>query len=253
MQTTREPQTTRPALDKLAADQTALLYGPCEIGGEDRDLSPLVEPFGSWWDVLAWVQATTVRTLGQLTREIPPEEWQPQSTLRDGLFSTKPWASHTRQRLAERVGRSCRRSFRDLSRDADERLEEADGDDYRRVDPDEDVNPAMRPALKELDHAQATVIRELWTGFVDRRALSRWCRRVEPATHGLAAEDLQDRLARSPALLEFLIERDDRTATMQRYRFAVGELLPAFAKAARTLRAGETHETAADSDPWNEV
>jgi hypothetical protein len=82
----------------------------------------------------------------------------------------------------------------------------------------------------------------LWGGFESDRELTQWLHRLTSCTYGEidreAASDLSEGVTR-----EFMLERERTDAQRYRVLLAIGELLPAFAAAARRLQAGESAAT----------
>ena len=107
------------------------------------------------------------------------------------------------------------------------------------LDPDEESNPLMRPAFRQLDRGQATALIDLWSGFEDREALGRWVRNLSAPTNGEKPEGLLDAIVGSPPLLAALLDQREQEAKVTRYRFAVAVVMPSFLTAARTLNGGE--------------
>lgn len=252
------PRTTRPALDVLDADQDRLLYG-----GDYRREPPiraLVDGWATYYDALVWYQAAGVRTLGHVERVLEPDALLPTRSLTRycvGAGRHGREATYVRQRLAERLDDACTLAYRHLRQRAVERAgEDADaGPSLGAIDPAQEANPAMRPAFRKLDQVQAGALERLWLGFEDREAVSRWVRGLSAPTRGNRPDGLMDAIVATPALLERLLVEgtEDREAVLTRYRFALVELMPAFLKAARTLRGGEQHQSTSGTGGWKQA
>jgi hypothetical protein len=245
----RSRRSTRPALEVLDRDHDRLLYD----GDSRRDppIQALADGFTSYWMVLSWYQAASVRTLGHVESVLEPRHIMPESTLFDDLLrgetSTGPYL---RQRLVESMDEACDIAFRQFRNRAKERLE--DDDEGVTIDPENERNPLMRPAFERLDTGQSKALRELWTGFDSRREVTRWLRSVTAVTNGEKPQGAVDDLARSSPLMDALLDRESVGAALTRYRFAVGTLLPACNAAARTLRGSESANVESDWGDWKQ-
>ncbi|EMA68906.1 hypothetical protein C461_04727 [Halorubrum aidingense JCM 13560] len=247
-----QPRTTRPALDVLDRDQDRLLY--------DGDLrrEPPIQPLGDGFDnaflALSWYQAAGVRTLGHVERVIEPPDMMPMSGLLEKLLTVDDdrQSVYVRRRLVEQLDDACDLAYRQFRERAGERVEDAEGETWSDVDPDEESNPLMRPAFRQLDSGQAAALIDLWSGFEDREALGRWVRKLSAPTNGEKPEGLLDEIVGSPPLLEALLNQRDQEAKVTRYRFAVAVVMPSFLTAARTLNGGErTDSSGATHGAWN--
>jgi len=247
-----QPRTTRPALDVLDRDQDRLLYD-----GDPRR-EPPIQPLGDGFDnaflALSWYQAAGVRTLGHVERVIEPQDMMPMSGLLEKLLTVDDdrQSVYVRRRLVEQLDDACDLAYRQFRERAGERVETADGATWSDVDPDEESNPLMRPAFRQLDSGQAAALIDLWSGFEDREALGRWVRNLSAPTNGEKPEGLLDDIVGSPPLLEVLLNQREQEAKVTRYRFAVAVVMPSFLKAARTLNGGErTDSSGATHGAWN--
>lgn len=233
------PRTTRPALDVLDRDQDRLLYD----GDPSRSppIQPLSEGFDSAFHALSWYQAAGIRTLGHVDRVLEPADMLPMGGLLEKLLTVNDdrQSVYVRRRLVEKLDDACDLAYRQFRERAGERVETADGETWKDVDPDEESNPLMRPAFRRLDQGQAAALLNLWTGFEDREELGRWVRSLSAPTNGEKSSGLLDEIVASPPLLEALLERDEQEAKVTRYRFAVSAVMPSFLAAARTLSGGE--------------
>jgi Trp operon repressor len=233
------PRTTRPALDVLDRDQDRLLYD----GDPTREppIQPLSDGFDSAFYALSWYQAAAIRTLGHVDRVIEPRDMLPLSGLLEKLLTVDDdrQSVYVRRRLVEKLDDACDLAYRQFRERAGERVEDADGETWKDVDPDEESNPLMRPAFRQLDQGQAAALLNLWTGFEDREALGRWVRSLSAPTNGEKPSGLLDEIVASPPLLEALLDQDEQEAKVTRYRFAMSAVMPSFLSAARTLSGGE--------------
>lgn len=232
-------RTTRPALDVLDRDQDRLLYD----GDPRRDpsIQPLSGGFDSAFDALTWYQAAGIRTLGHVDRVIEPADMLPMSGVLENLLTVDDdqQSEYVRRRLVEQLDDACDLAYRQFRERAGERVETAEGATWSDVDPDEESNPLMRPAFRQLDRGQAAALMDLWSGFEDREELGRWVRGLSAPTNGEKPRGLLDDIVGNPPLLEALTEQRDRQVLVTRYRFAVGVVMPLFLSAARTLNGGE--------------
>lgn len=254
----RQTRTTRPALDVLDKDQDRLLFE----GDPERapPIKPLSDGFDTHQELIEWYQAATVRTLGHLDKVLPPALIVGDSAIVNSLVpSTETDAfAYVRQRLVERINDACDIAYKDLRTRAEERTgaeQQGDGQSWEGIDPEKERNPAQRPAFRVLDQSQATVLADLFEGFDSRQELSRWVRKLKGACNGEHPAQLMDRIVSQRTLHAALLGRlsNDEAAAAIRRRFAVAALLPAFLRAARTLRGSERVQTRKDPNPWNEV
>lgn len=247
-----QARTTRPALDVLDRDQDRLLYA----GDPKRSppIEPLADGFSTYWSALTWYQAAGIRTLGHVDEVLEPSDMLPLSSVLKYLFSSEETAEakYVRMRTVESLSDACGLAYREFRERANERVESADGEELKNVDPDKERNPLMRPAFRRLDRSQAGALIELWEGFEDRQAVGRWVRSLAVPTNGETPEGFLGDIVSSQTLLEALLDTESRAAKMTRYRFAVSAILPAFLSAARTLHGGERSDPSGSADgAWN--
>lgn len=232
-------RTTRPALDVLDRDQDRLLYD----GDPRREppIQPLSEGFDGAFYALSWYQAAGVRTLGHVERVVSPTDMLPASGLLTKLLTVDDdrQSVYVRRRLVEQLDDACDLAYRQFRERAGERVEDAEGSTWSDVEPDEENNPLMRPAFKQLDSGQAAALIDLWSGFEDREALGRWVRNLSVPTNGEKPRGFLDDIVADRTLLEDLLNQRDRAAKLTRYRFAMHDVMPSFLAAARTLNGGE--------------
>lgn len=232
-------RTTRPALDVLDRDQDRLLYD----GDPSRDppIQPLTDGFDNAFRALTWYQAAGIRTLGHVDRVIEPAAMLPMSGVLEKLLTVDEdrESQYVRRRLVEQLDDACDLAYRQFRERAGERVEDAEGATWSDVDPEEESNPLMRPAFRQLDRGQAAALMDLWRGFEDREALGRWVRNLSAPTNGEKPQGLLDEIVGNPPLLEALTEQEEQHAKLTRYRFAMGVVMPLFLSAARTLNGGE--------------
>jgi len=241
-------RTTRPSLDVLDRDQDRLLYD----GDTRREppIQPLTDGFDNAFLALSWYQAAGVRTLGHVEEVIEPSDMMPMSGLLEKLLTVNDdkQSEYVRRRLVEQLDDACDLAYRQFRRRANERVETETGDTWSDVDPDEEENPLMRPAFRQLDQGQAAALLSLWTGFEDREALGRWVRNLSAPTNGEKPRGLLDEIVGNPPLLEALLEQNDAEAKITRYRFATAVVIPPFFRAARTL-SGSERTNSPDEEP----
>lgn len=250
-------RSTRPSLDTLQHDQRAMIYS----GQYERvpPLEPLVDGFKTRRELINWYQAATVRTFGHLPKRMAPVDMIRDVALVEALTERRPHDDGGREWLHTRVVESivlpaCGIAYRHLRDKSSERTSATqysdEEDNWDDIDPTAETHIGMRPAYSRLDLEQASVLDELWGGFRDRSELSEWLHSLHPATYGTfggsdAAGLLGDRFE-----LEMFLT-DGEQPRIERERFAILKLLPAFAEAARRLRAGELSETEPD-DTWRD-
>ena len=247
-----ETRTTRPALDVLDRDQDRLLYE-----GDPRREPPiqaLSDGFDDVFLALSWYQAAGVRTLGHVERVVEPPDMMPMSGLLEHLLTVEDGRQsvYVRRRLVEELDDACDLAYRQFRERAGERVEDAKGETWSDVDPDEESNPLMRPAFRQLDQAQAAALKDLWRGFEDREALGRWVRGLSAPTNGEKPEGMLADIVGSPPLLDAMLDRSDQVAKVTRYRFALSVVMPSFLTAARTLNGGErTDSSGSTHGAWD--
>lgn len=247
-------RTTRPSLDTLQADQRSMIYD----GEYDRvpPLEPVTKGFKNRQQLINWYQAATVRTFGHLTEYMPAADLERDTTLVAALTEHRPHASDDAEWLHTQfidgiVLPACGTAYRHLrdksaERTSTTRYANTDEKNWEDIDPEREYHIGMRPGYSRLDIEQASVLDELWGGFDRRGDLSEWMHSLHPATYGTyGATDAQDVLGDDYGVAMML--GDDREARIYRQRFAIGELLPHFAEAARRLRAAEQSETEPDN------
>lgn len=245
-------RSTRPSLDTLQHDQRTMIYA----GQPEREppLQPLVDGFRSRRELINWYQAATVRTFGHLPKRMAPSDLVRDRALVESLTEPRPHADEGRKWIHARVVEAivlpaCGTAYRHLRDKSSERTsatQYSDEENWDDIDPTDEEHIGMRPAYSRLDLEQAAVLSELWGGFRSRMELSEWLHSLHPATYGTfggadAATLLND---------EFEVEMflsDGAQPRVERERFAILMLLPAFADAARRLRAGEQSETEPDN------
>jgi hypothetical protein len=217
----------RPALDVLDSDQ-------------DQIRSDLLDGFDGYRSVIGWWQRSAVRTFGHIADEFPAEGLLNATRMRFLTESSRIAESRRSKIYTEEIAPACQDAFNDLKTQAVERLSAGEGEDtYADLDVEAQQDPAMRPAFRILEARQQRALRRLWGGFESDRELSEWLHELTSCTYGQidreAASDLSEGVTRSHML-------DPGSTDAQRYRvlLAIGELLPAFAAAARRLQAGES-------------
>lgn len=245
-------RSTRPSLDTLQHDQRAMVY----TGQAERvpALEPLVDGFGDRRSLVNWYQAATVRTFGHLPKRLPAVDLVRDAALVEALTEKRPHDDDGREWLHTKVVESvvlpaCGTAYRHLRDKSSERTSTTqygdDEDNWDDIEPEEEEHIGMRPAYSRLDAEQASVLDELWGGFRSRAELGEWLHSLHPATYGTfggadAGELLNDQFELDMFLGSGVQSR------IERERFAILKLLPAFAEASRRLRAGEQSQTEPD-------
>ena len=248
--TDAETRQTRPALPTLQADQQALLAP--EPGDELR--FGLRDGFPSRRELINWYQRAIVRTFGYIA-----EDWAPADLERDrvllGSCLTGPDreafdgdldvddARAYRLKLEEVIVLpACQRAYNDLRKRAGEYVDESDNEKIEDLDPASQDHVAMRPAFQIADRQQSRALRALWGGFEDIEHLQSWLHSLNEPTNGALEEEVPARIGRDPAGKKHLLDgRADSEVDARRYRerFAISELLPAFAQGIKRMEAGE--------------
>lgn len=250
-------RTTRPSLDTLQHDQRTMVYSgePARV----PELKPIVDGFRTRRELINWYQAATVRTLGHISEYVPPVDLERDLALVDALTTERPHTDSGKEWLHTQVIEgivlpACGEAYRHLRDKSSERTATVkyadDGEDWEDIDPTAEHHIGMRPAYSRLDAEQAEVLSELWGGFDSRGEIGEWLHSLHPATYGTYGASEAHELLRDQYGRENFIA-DTREARIQRERFAIVELLPRFAEAARRLRASEQSETEPD-DTWRD-
>ena len=236
--TTNLGQQTFPkvALDVLDANQ-------------DDIRTDLLAGFSDRRDAVEWWQRATVLTFGHLA-----DEWSARALLHDRtllrfLVRSTPIARRARERYhAKWLEPACNQAYNHLKTEAVERLPTNDDDPREDIDPDAIEDPAMRPAFTTLNDRQQQCLDTLWNGFESRDALSPWLHSLNAATYGEIDREFWRRVTEDRVAMRYLLEQHDQEALVYRVRLAIADLLPAFATAAKRLRAGEATQDG-DSGP----
>lgn len=243
----------RPSREKLASDQAELLVR-------------LLDGFDSRESVLLWMEEAVIQSLGRLD-----DEWYAE-TLADPVtmsaLLSRPSGGVSAAGFSTAAAREGRRSlaadvvipaFRDAHHkfrwSAGERLEwlDEEGDDEaRRIDPELQQFPAMRPALGELEEKLEWSLDKLLSGFATADELLMWVSYAAQAAHAEVDEEtLRGAYFERPVREQMLASSE--SATFFRQAWAAEYLLPAFnrATAAAAKRAGEviTGEDVPDQSP----
>lgn len=244
---TSVPDSYRPSLVKLTND----------LAETQRQL---MRGFESRADVLYWLQATCVRTLGtipdsvirRLARQFQPVKGedtvllaaflQPQARERS-LSEEK--AQELRERFAATYLRPAHHyAFRHLRSDAGEYIDRAEGNEH---DPAKQRYIAMRPALDELHQTQKNTLEGLLDGFSSQAELLDWAADVELATHGEIDETFARRAYMEKPTRKLLL-RQSRNHERGRELFAAVHLLPAFNAGVRDLAGRAQEQPDADTE-----
>jgi hypothetical protein len=241
-------KTTRSAVDVLQADQRRLLFD----GNADRDppLEAWIDGFSDAQAVVNWWQAAAVRTFGRVAEFLPPEQIYTDHTLAEYLLDHDGDGETYRRRILRRWLRPCcTAAWRQLDGQATERIAHAESDDvdgergvWTDIEPGKERHIGMRPAFSLLDQNQQIILRRLWGGFESPDAVDRWLHDLPPATGGTHDTTLAARLCDPPDEGRWLLG-DSRKARRWRLRFAIVDLLPAFADAAASLQGEEVTQT----------
>lgn len=216
---------------------------------QDDIRADLIGGFSDRREVSEWWQRATVLTFGHLV-----DEWPARSLLHDrALLSFLVRDTATARRARERYEASwlepaCNRAYNHLKTEAVERLPTNEDDPLADIDPEAIEDPAMRPAFSTLDERQEQCLSTLWSGFESREALSPWLHSLNAATYGEIDREFWRRISQDRVAMKYLLEQHDQEALVYRVRLAIADLLPAFGRAAKRLRAGEATQDG-DSGP----
>jgi hypothetical protein len=236
---------TRPAASKLATDQARVMVW-------------LLDGFDDRLEMLAWMRELAVQSLGRL-----PDEWfatvaadstivsaflgEPWGTLRqDGIDDLPPeFASEIRRGMvAKDLIPAFRSAHREFRWSAGERVEflddESQNDEAPRVDPSDQMYPAMRPSLGQLSERTEWSLATLLEGFGSRDELLLWTQSTVAIVHAEVDEEDIRQAYFNKAVREVMLE-DSARARFMRTAWAAEYLLPAFNSAIYEVseRAGE--------------
>ena len=234
-------RTTQPALDVFQVGKLELLYDGA--AGRSPPITPWADGFDSEREVIDWWQAATVRSFGLLATHCPPRNIRRDRTFRKALLNESDDAAAYRARFRRQfLEPALFDAWNHLARSATEQLgRNEDSVDYRHFDARDEKHVGRMPALTQLDRAQSAVLRTLWRGFEDATALDRWLSTLPAATRAQHEKNLPKRVMSDRTTRRLLLGTSEDAAAHRR-RFAIVVLLPAFARAANTLRGGEESE-----------
>ena len=219
------PELDRTALDKLSTDQRALL-------------TELLEGFDSRADVLRWMAALTIQTLGVLD-----DAWYRSRATDSPTMSYllgEPWGLVERD-VDAATAREVRRGMAALDLlPATQRAHHAfrwtatdwyDGDKRDTPDAEKLRDPAMRPELGRLEEHMTWSVDRLLEGFDSREAFLSWGQRVVQASYAeLEAEVVRDAYFEEPVI--DAMTGDTNRDAFTRETWCAVYLLPAFNRAA---------------------
>lgn len=245
----------RPSLVRLTKDVEDLRTG--SVGSNTRYSGSLHDGFETRADVLWWLQALSVRTLGQVEQEFyvrmgrqfktkaPDDERTLLACLLVEPNRTKEvdpvTAKQTRLRTAaDVVLPAFHRAFRHLRKSATEYTGEPGKDEKERPDSLKQRYIAMRPAIDEINEWQTRTLDAILDGLSDREAIIEWCQWLELATHGETEDGFTSRCYRENETANLLTSSDD-AHQWAREAFAAQAILPMFNLGVRDLsgKAGE--------------
>lgn len=235
------PRSTFIALDALQVGHRQLLFD----GDADRSppLQAFSDGFGSRRRLINWWQAAAVRTLGYVSDDLPA-----QTLVRDEHFIREMTAPDGdpgyRRRATGALLEACSKAYRHLRHDANEYADTGPGESP--VDPEEARHPALRPSLSRLDAMQAQALADVWGGLADWQALSEWLHDLSGPTYGTLDESFAQDVLADDRLVAVLVDDDVSHARIERERFVILALLPAFSDAAHQLRGEEHPDTDTD-------
>lgn len=240
--------TLRTALQKLTADQLDLL-------------ASFIDGFRSRREFLLWCQDAAIHTLGRLSGDWIVERAFSRLDLSVLLVNDRrfDWADSAEDVLPPEKAATARRGVAAVDllpsftrshrgfRWSTVEYGTNDGRDGGDVpDADKQSNPAMRPALAELDQRQGWVLRRVLDGFASEDQLFAWVQQVTEATYAEVDDDLATRLYTESHTREMLLDREGERSKSWFFResFAAREIVAAFPAAAREVadRSGELAE-----------
>lgn len=250
----------RPSLLRLTKDAEAIISGAQDLPGHVGFNGTLIDGFPSREDVLWWLQAVCVRTLGQIEMRFVssvgdqfvgvggPRSQEPvllsallDDDTRDSPDIDAAAAEDVRMRIAaEIILPAYHRAFRHLRKDANEYIDDLPSNDSEEHRSLKQRYIAMRPALDEMDAWQTRVLSRALDGLADRAAIIEWTQWIELATHGEMWEGFPRRCFKEDSTVEMLTGDQDRDRRA-RQAFAAGYLLPMFCLGVRDMsgKAGE--------------
>jgi hypothetical protein len=185
---------------------------------------------------------------------LPPRALVNDLTLVKALVGADDGPETMRHRtLQNRILPACHTAYRHLRDRAAERTKaptgpEEAGAHWQDIDPEGERFIAMRPGFSRLDALQADALQEFWGGFDNAMDASAWFHSLHAATYGVFGADAADETTRDPHAVQMLLA-DTPEAQSWRERYAIVQLLPQFAQAAKQLRSGEVRSST-PSDDW---
>jgi len=194
--------------------------------------------------LLTWLQEMTVRTLGEIDRQVYEDLPREMLGKQPGLFvvaSVRPHDGIDNERarrgrelwLAEHVTEAYQAALRTLRTNATEYAGAADDGDEAHA-PEKQSAVAMRPSLREWDQRQRRALTDLLDGFDSREDISRWLDDVIMASYGEASGSWMRELVRDEVAVEILCGETSKHERGRRI-LAADKLLPNFRRGIRTL------------------
>lgn len=237
---------TRAALETLSRDQREMIHS-------------WLQGFESRAALLRWCHEAAVLTLGYLDREWHLERLMSGSELSTHIVTDRRarWVDDVDDLLSEDHAHeyrlvlatedlipACRSALRSIRWSTVERTHDHDEESPMRVDPAEQEDPAMRPAISEAAERQEWVIEQGLRGFHSLDdVVETWVPAAVQASYGEIHEELAADFWRENPLQEMFIERrgEDGAPRFFRETFIASELLGPFNTAIAELadRAGE--------------
>ena len=203
--------------------------------------------------IVDWWQRAGVMTFGHIAEEWPPSSLLQDRTLLAHLVRDDRISARARERYhAQWVEPACNDAYNHLKTEAVERLPDDGHDPLAGIDATQIEDPAMRPAFAALNERQQECLETLWGGFRDREALSTWLHSLNSATYGEIDRDFSRQLMQDRVAVQYLLTTREQEAAIYRVRLAIGELLPAFATAAKRLQAGESAREGGEASDWQD-
>lgn len=239
---------TTEAIDKTAFPKIAL-----DVLDQNQDTirNELLSGFADRRAIVDWWQRAAVMTFGHLAEEWPPDSLLQDRALLTHLVRDDRISARARERYhAQWVEPACNDAYNHLKTEAVERLPEDEDSAVAGIDPEQIEDPAMRPAFAALNERQQECLETLWGGFESREAVSEWLHGLNSATYGEIDRTFSRQLTQDRVAVKYLLTTREQEAAIYRVRLAIGELLPAFATAAKRLQAGESAREGGEASEW---
>ena len=241
---------TTKSLDKTAFPKIAL-----DVLDQNQDTirNELLSGFEDRREIVDWWQRAAVMTFGHLGEEWPPDSLLQDRALLSHLVRDDRISARARERYhTQWVEPACNDAYNHLKTEAVERLPEDGRNPLEGIDPTKIDDPAMRPAFAALNERQQECLQTLWGGFESRERVSKWLHGLNSATYGEVDRGFSRQLTQDRVAVKYLLNTREQEAAIYRVRLAIGELLPAFATAAKRMQAGESAREDSETSDWED-